>query len=200
VDNHQEVHSIVQANSLPSGQSVTKSFLQWAFLLFLLPGTGAAQERLLGSYTLDPASSDDIKQAINLATKDLGFLVRPLARKRLRDLNPLSRTVSIERIGEEIEVVVNGEVRLRSPTDGRRMDWRYKDEQLVVMTLLEGDVLTQTFVSEDGEKTNTYRALPDGNLTLDVRITSPRLRRPVQYKLVFHPTQPALPVGNRVPA
>ena len=143
------------------------------------------QAGVWGSYTVDAERSDDISRVINAATADMNFIVRPIARKRLRNANPPSKSVSIKSLGDSIEVVVNASVILRSKPDGRPMAWRYDGDDYVVETLLSDSALTQTFIGDDGRRINRYRLQADGTLLLEVLLTSPQLRRPVEYRVVF---------------
>jgi hypothetical protein len=154
-------------------------------LLLLVFLQAHGQAGLWGSYTVDTERSDDVQRVINAATVDMNFIVRPIARKRLRNANPPSKSVSIKSLGDSIEVVVNGNVILRSKPDGRPMDWRYDGDDYEVETLLSDSVLTQTFVGDDGRRVNHYRLQPDGTLLLEVLLTSPQLRRPVEYRVVY---------------
>lgn len=155
-------------------------------LLAVVFATPARAQVPTGNYTLDASHSDDINRAINDATSNLNFIKKPIARKRLRATNPVPRTLSIEAVGDSIEVVINGDLGLRVKPGGTR-DWRGFNggEKLKVTSTLEGGTLTNVFAAEDGEKRNTYRLRSDGLLELRVHLSSPKLKSPVDYTQVF---------------
>ena len=144
----------------------------------------AIQQALVGDWTLNAGASDDINKAIDIAIADMNFIKRPIARRRLRGTNPPIAKVTIKVFGDSVEIVSPESV-LRVRPDGIPMKWRYKGEVLAVLTTFEEGVLTNTFVAEDGERRNTYRLRPDGMLEQHVRLSSPQLKRPVEYRRVF---------------
>lgn len=146
-------------------------------------------QELAGTYVIDEAASDDIRAAIDAATRNLNFIKRPIARKRLRATNPPTRSVRIRMVGDSVEVVSNDTIVLRNLPDGAARPWRgFKGEELQVSTVLADGVLTNTFKAADGERRNTYRLRADGMLELSVRLTSPHLEGPVEYRQVLRRT------------
>lgn len=160
-------------------------FLMVVVFLVGISGRELEAQVPTGEYVLDSAQSDDINRAISAATADLNFIKRPIARRRLRAANPAPRTLSIKSVGDSVEVMINGTLGLRVKP-GRTRDWRgFNGEALKVTSSLEHGVLTNTFVADDGEKRNTYRLRPDGMLELNVHLSSPRLKHPVEYTQIF---------------
>lgn len=151
----------------------------------LLPQAASAQIPV-GEYLIDEALSDDINVAINAATADMNFIARPIARKRLRSTNPPTRVVTIEEIGDSVQVTSDHQIAVRSKPDGVPMKWSaFKGEQLEVTTVIDNGILSNTFSAGDGARTNRYTLRDDGMLEMLVTISSPRLRRPVEYKRVY---------------
>jgi hypothetical protein len=137
-----------------------------------------------GEFVPDASRSDDIAAVINRSTSDLNFIKRPIARKRLKGTNPPPQTISIRSVGDSIDVVVNGNVVLRTKP-GTQRKWRYNDEDLDVTTTLDNGVLTNTFKAGDGLKRNTYRMIDADDLELTVHISSPQLKHDVDYKQIL---------------
>lgn len=144
-----------------------------------------AQQAFSGSYVFDAARSDDIRHAIDVATADLNFIKRPVARSRLRATNTPARTVTIRMVADSVEITTDSTTVLRIKSDGRAIDWRYHGEALRVTSTFAADTLTNTFVAEDGQRVSSYALRPDGALQVHVRITSPQLKHAVEYTLVF---------------
>jgi hypothetical protein len=153
--------------------------------LLLLPKVAFAQIPV-GEYLLDESLSDDINVAINTATADMNFIARPIARKRLRSTNPPTRIVTIEEFGDTVQVTSDHQISVRSKPDGVPMKWSaFKGELLDVTTVIENGILCNTFSAGDGARINRYTLREDGMLEMSVTVSSPRLRRPLEYKRVY---------------
>jgi hypothetical protein len=156
-----------------------------AVIVALLTQNSAAAQAPVGIWVAVDPSGGAINTAIANAAHDFNFIVRSIAKKRLRAANPIPRTLSISESGGSIEVVLNGNLRVRAKP-GSTITWRGPDNDPVkVTTVLEGDALTQTFVADDGTKRNRYRVRSDGQLQLDVHVTSSKLKRPLDYTQLF---------------
>jgi hypothetical protein len=140
----------------------------------------------VGEFELDESLSDDVNTAINAATSTMNFIARPIARKRLRSSNPVTRVVTIQEIGDSIEVTSDRQIVLRAKADGVPMPWSaFRGEKLEVITIVHDGVLVNTFSAGDGSRTNRYVLRDDDMLEMQVTISSPRLERPLEYKRVY---------------
>ena len=76
---------------------------------------------------------------------------------------------------------------VESPANGTPVKWTREDgERFDLSTEWEGGRLVQTFKGKEG-RTNTFTISPDGRtLTLGVAVSSPRLPKPLTYKLVYN--------------
>jgi hypothetical protein len=164
------------------------------FILFcgaILPGStalAAAQKSALdGTYILDETDSDNMDEVIEDAVGKLNFLMRDIARGRLRKLNPAYRQVAITSSPNEISVTVDNQPPLRTPAKGTAVAWILPDGGKVNASMqLAGRRLAQTFASADGRRVNHYTLSPDGRtLTVQVTETSPRLSQTIVYKQVY---------------
>lgn len=149
--------------------------------------TAAQKSDLDGTYTLDDADSDNIAKAIEDAVGKLNFLTRPIARGRLKKLNPTYHQVAIASSPNEISVSVDDQPPLRAPANGTPVAWVGPDGGKVKASMqLAGGRLVQTFNSADGRRVNEYTLSPDGRmLTMQVTETSPRLSQAIRYKQVY---------------
>lgn len=140
----------------------------------------------VGEYVLDESLSDDVEEAINASTASMNFIARPIARKRLRSTNPITRVVTIEAVGDSVVVTSDRQIVVRAKPDGVPMPWSaFRGEELQVTTTFENGILVNTFSAGDGARTNRYILREDGLLEMLITITSPRLKRPVEYKRVY---------------
>ncbi len=156
---------------------------------FAAPAEGRAQANasLEGTFTYDAAASDNLNQAIDAAVRDMNFALRPVARGRLRRTNQPYQRLRISHDAQQVSVVMDGRDAIVTPANGTPVDWTREDgEKLKVSTEWENGTLEQTFRAEDGQRVNTYSVSGDGRtLTLQVTVTSPRLKKPLTYKLVY---------------
>lgn len=140
----------------------------------------------VGEYVLDESLSDDVNEAINASTASMNFIARPIARKRLRSTNPVTRVVTIEEVGDSVVVTSDRQIVVRAKPDGIPMRWTaFRGEELQVTTTFEDGVLVNTFSAGDGARTNRYILREDGLLEMLITITSPRLHRPLEYRRIY---------------
>jgi hypothetical protein len=167
---------------------VTRCAFVSLLLLAVVAPVQAQSAAFEGTFSLVPAQSDDIHQAIDRAVAGLNFAFRPIARTRLRRSNTPYATVRIERRGEEMAIGLDavGDA-IVTPASGAPVRWRRADGELLqVSTAWEGGRLRQSFVAEDGRRDNLYSLSEDGRLlTMEVTVSSPRLREPLRYRLVY---------------
>jgi len=156
---------------------------------FAVPAEGRAQTSasLDGTYTYDAAASDNLNQAIDAAVRDMNFALRPVARGRLRKTNQPYQRLRISQDAQQVSVVMDGRDAIVTPANGTVVDWTREDgEKLKVSTEWKNGALEQTFMAEDGQRVNAYTVNDDGRtLTLRVTVTSPRLKQPLTYRLVY---------------
>jgi hypothetical protein len=149
--------------------------------------TAAQKSGLDGTYILDEAASDNITAAIGSVVGQLNFVTRPIARGRLKKLNPIYRQVAIASSPNELSVTVDSQPALRSPATGTPVAWVGPDGGKANVSMhLAGGHLVQTFTSADGRRVNDYTLNPDGRtLIMQVTETSPRLSQAIKYKQVY---------------
>lgn len=159
---------------------------------------GVNEELLTGRFTLTGSkerSEAQINEAISRAVADMSFLTRGIAADRLREKNPVRESVQTEVSGDRIAITY-GDARYES----RSGHWETvvaTGEEVELLQTASGDSIYQTFRAEDGEKTTVYRFSPDGRLTLDITLTSPRLPEPLRYSLRYERADGQQPVASR---
>jgi len=165
-------------------------------VLALLTGAGvAAQEggmagepAIEGTYSYVEEGSDDVKEAIDVAVRQVSWFIRTFARGRLEKTNPLYETVVIERAEGEWTILVDDRKPVTAPVDGTPVEWEREDGEVfdVTVELQEDGSLLQRFVAEDGERDNHYVLGPDGEtMSMNVEIRSPKLKEPVRYTWMY---------------
>ena len=135
----------------------------------------------------DHTDSDNTNEVIETAVEKLNFVMRDIARGRLKKLNPAYRQVAVTSSPNEISVAVDNQPPLRTPAKGAPVAWVGPDGGKVNASMqLTGRLLAQTFTSADGRRFNDYTLSPDGRtLTMQVTETSPRLSQTITYKQVY---------------
>lgn len=149
---------------------------------------GRAEDSLVGRWTLDRGASGDVRRAIDTATARMSFLIRPIARSRLRGANVVHERLAITITPTEIATQVDGGAPIASPADGRAVTWtRENGDVFQLHTTLTGTRLVQTFVGRDGSsRENVFTPAGDGRtLNIAVTVAHPRLPHPVVYRLVY---------------
>jgi hypothetical protein len=142
---------------------------------------------LQGTFTYVPEKSDNVDQAIEVAVSKLNFFVRSTARKRLREVNEPYQRIAIELTPTQVSITGDKSAPIRTAPDGTPGVWKDADvEVFQVSTRWEGSVLKQEFSAKNGQRINAYEVSPDDQtLTMQVTVSSQRLKEPVKYRLVY---------------
>jgi len=160
-------------------------------LLVLAIGAGGvtaqAEPIPAGTWHFVPAESDEIEQRIDQAVSHMNFLVRRIARGRLRGANRPIDWIEIQYPEQEVYILFRpDEPPTSSPRDGEFVQYTRADGEVVRVNTELGDrTITQFFDSDDGQKEHLYRLRPDGSMALEVTVLSERLREPFTYTWVF---------------
>lgn len=188
-------HSIIQR-----GEPTMRLYASALYIALLCGGSllplGSSHARtpqtpqLQGTYTLDAAASDDVRKAIDIAVRGMGWPKEGFARSRLEKTNlpPYQRVViQLEPGVTGVSITTDKRAPIRTSADGTPIDWTREDkEKFKVSTVLKTGPLVQTFKSKDGQRVNTYSISADGKtLVLNVSVTSDKLPRPLTYRLVY---------------
>lgn len=154
---------------------------------FLLLGPALAAQAPLGTWTLDKAP--DIEAAIETAVKETSFIIRPIARGRLRKTNPAYARVKVERSGESFSVTYDARQPQVMPASGASVKWTREDgDKFDISMRIQGADLVQTYKAEDGQRLNVFHVDPGtGRLSLTVTVSSAKLPKPVVYTLTYKP-------------
>ena len=144
-----------------------------------------------GTYEFVASESDRIDEKVDRAVAHMNFLIRGIARGRLKGANEPIRRIEIRYPGDTVWVSVRAnEPPLISPRDGSAVDYRRADGEVVKLrSELSPGSIDQHFDSDDGAKRMVYRLRPDGLLALDVEVFSEKLREPFRYTWVFRPLE-----------
>ena len=142
-----------------------------------------------GQWFLDKNSSADISTAVENCVSHTSFFIRSLTRKRLLKTNTMHYKLVIA-LGASVASITygsNGAKPVEAPIDGRSVPWQREDgEKLQVSHQFVSGKLVETFQGEDGQKKITFSLSHDGDeLTMAVKVSSPRLPEPLVYLQVY---------------
>lgn len=165
-----------------------------AAVLLAVPGL-AAQDTPdpipAGLYRFVPEQSDEIEGRIDEAVAHMNFLVRRIAKGRLRGANSPIDRVDLRYQGDSVWISLRAdEPWIVSLRNGEFMPYTRADGEVVqVKTELSPGVIDQYFESDDGEKQIIYTLGEGGLLTVESIIYSEKLREPFRYTWVYRPVE-----------
>jgi hypothetical protein len=152
-------------------------------LPLLLAAPLAAQP--VGAWKL--ATQPDLPRIIEEATAKMNFLVRPIARGRLKKTNAAYQHITIASTPAEITIKYDDREPQHMPASGQPVSWKREDGEVFKLSArTEHGDLIQTYKAEDGERVNQFHLDPgSGVLSLLVTVTSHKLPSPVIYTLTY---------------
>jgi hypothetical protein len=158
-----------------------------ALLTRLLPLLLAAPLAAQAVGTWKLATQPDLPKVIEAATAKLNFVVRPIARGRLKKTNTAYERITIARTPAEITIKYDDREAQHMPADGKAVAWKREDgEVFQISARTEGERLIQTYLAEDGERINQFHLDPKtGVLSLLVTVKSHKLPNPIVYTLTY---------------
>jgi hypothetical protein len=131
------------------------------------------------------ASDSGIPAAIEDTVKDMNFIKRPIARKKLTDKNPIYQKVTITVGTQEISIQFDARSPVKMPANGQAVPWTREDgDKFMVWAKVEGSQLTQHIKNDEGERINVY-TVGDKKLGLSVTVKSPSLPKALTYTIQF---------------
>lgn len=151
-------------------------------LLALIPGL----DRYEGTYRIDLEECDEIRPIVDRTVAKMNFLVRGIARSRLMKTQILFPAITVYSTDSEFRIrhVDGTDIAHRDVQTGVKA--KAPDGSDIIVRLRPGPPLVQSYESSDGKRENTYTLSADGaKLTVDVRVTSPRLPEDIRYRLVY---------------
>jgi hypothetical protein len=163
------------------------------FLALLLVAPGLAGQEAKpdpipdGLYQFVPDESDKIEGRIDDAVAHMNFLIRGIAKRRLRGANEQIERIDIRYQGDSIWISLReDEPWVVSLRNGEFMPYTRADGEVVqVKSDIEPGVIDQYFDSDDGEKQMIYTLREDGKLELESIIYSEKLKEPFRYTWVY---------------
>jgi hypothetical protein len=128
-----------------------------------------------------------IEAAIDDATEGMSPLIRGVARRRLREANPIIDELGFSLRGDPLRASYVGGRIIETPASGEAVDWVDPFGDTVKVSQRWSDrELVQHMSDGNGSRTSVYRFSDDGRrMTMSVKIESPRLPKPISYRLDY---------------
>ena len=128
-------------------------------------------------------------EAVERSAQALNFLIRGIARSRLRNSTVIARRVTLRWRPGAVEVTYNDPAdHYRSRDDGTTgMDSGPDGSEMHLWHRFENGNLRERRWTDEGARENFYMLSPDGNgLSVDVTMSSSRLPVPLRYRASYH--------------
>jgi len=177
--------------------------LLWLFLLAVMTRATDARgdqqatsvdprlQDYLGTYRYvgGEAEVEALDAAIDEVVSQMSFLVRGIARHRLREPNLPSKKVIISLENEDLQIDRPGQPEVSAPASGKPITWSNPEEGDVFEVrqgIDEDGVLYQRFKGDRSVSRNDF-VLGDGGkrLTIRTRIESDRLPAPLRFEMSY---------------
>ncbi len=142
---------------------------------------------LVGTWRFSGGASETqaVNAAIQAALADFNPVMREIVASQLRDSNRPYPQFSIAVDGDHIVTRANQRT-MRTPSDGATRELTTPEGRSAqVSQVFRGGRLIQTLVNPQGTRTHTIAPASSDTLTLQVRIESSHLPRPIEYSLTY---------------
>jgi hypothetical protein len=153
--------------------------------------SNAALERYAGSYRYigGEAEIQALDRAIDEVVDQMNFLIRGIARRRLRAPNLPSKTVRVVVAQGQIRIERPGQPEVSAPADGTPITWRHPidgDVFQVSHGLDAKGVLYQRFEGKQSISRNRFvLSHEEERLTIHTTITANRLPAPLRFEMSY---------------
>jgi hypothetical protein len=151
----------------------------------------SALQRYVGTYRYVGGAEEirALDAAIDEVVSQMNFLIRGIARRRLREPNLPSEKVIISSKDEQIRIDRPGQPTVSAPADGRPVTWRHPEDGDVFEVqhgIDERGVLYQRFKGERSVSRNRFVFADDGeSLIIHTEIEADRLPAPLRFKMSY---------------
>jgi hypothetical protein len=163
----------------------------WVAILMLASVLAAApahaETELAGVYKYAGGQPeiDKMYMAVEEVVQKMNFMIRGIARKKLRRPNMPSAEVDLKITADTITLARTGQDTVAAPRDGKTITWKNGDgDEFKVKYELNGDSVLQTMVGKSSHSTNRF-TLEGDTLKVATRIESQRLPAPVIFEFTY---------------
>jgi hypothetical protein len=179
---------VVAVPLVPSGGQASAVPVEPSAMATVDDGTRKAAERFEGSFTFvgGEAEREARDAAIEDVVDEMSVFARPIARSKLLDGNKIAQRLDIVVEGDAISVAFDGRPFLAGLDGSSKRVVGILGDELDYHVEIGGTRLRQVFAGDKGGRSNAMRRA-GGKLAVDVKVTSGRLPKPLQYRLTYAP-------------
>jgi hypothetical protein len=150
-----------------------------------------ALQRFVGTYSYVGGDAEirALDEAIDQVVSQMSFLIRGIARRRLRAPNLPSKEVGVFVENGKIRIHRPGQPEVSAPADGKPITWRHPDDGEVFRVrhgVDEEGILYQRFEGERSVSRNRFILSEDAKrLSIQTVITADRLPAPLRFRMSY---------------
>ena len=147
-------------------------------------------DRLQGVYRFVGGDEEvvEVERAIDEAVDEMNFLIRGIARRRLKEPNLPTEELRISVEAGAITVARTGQPSVTAPATGDKVTWRNPrngNELQVAHRVNGGGALRQILVGDRGVSTNVFRLSKDGRLVVETTIEADKLPSTIRFSTTY---------------
>ena len=160
----------------------------WMAAVLLVTGVARASE-WEGEYKFSqsPAEIAARKKAIEYSTETLFFVIRGAIISRLEGKSVIHQKLYVSLPAGKVVIDAEHKTVVETPDSGPAVPVKIDGETFSVAQHLEGKVLSQSFTSSEGNRTNAFTLEQGGKVLREkVTVTSSKLSHPVVYDLTYN--------------
>lgn len=166
------------------------------FAMTCFPELGRARalesevDRLVGTYRFVGGQKEirEVERAIDEAVDEMSFLIRGIARKRLKEPNLPTDEVQISLGNGKITISRSGQPAIAAPATGEVVTWRNPrngNELEVTHRVTKAGALEQRLVGDRGVSTNLFSLSKEGRLVLKTTIDADKLPSTIRFSTTY---------------
>ena len=147
-------------------------------------------QRLIGVYRFVGGDQEvvAVERAIDEAVDEMSFLIRGMARRRLKEPNLPADEIRISLDDGAITVARAGQPPVSAPATGDRVTWqnpRNGNELEVAHRVTDDGALRQILIGDRGVSTNIFRSSKDGRLVVETTIDADKLPSTIRFSTTY---------------
>jgi hypothetical protein len=128
-----------------------------------------------------------MKAEIHDTVDSLNFIIRPFARRRLKEATKQCAALTFDIRGTQLSIRCDDHPAAVSALSGKQGVYENEEQhKFALVQKAQGREIVQVFADRDGKRTNRYLLSPDGRtLKVESTVESDRLKEPLKYTRMF---------------
>jgi hypothetical protein len=145
-------------------------------------------ERFTGSFAYAGGAAERAARdaAIEAVVEEMNVFAQPIARNKLQEGNKIAERLDITMEGDAISVAFDGRPFVAELDGSKKRVTGITGDELDYHVEIGTSKLRQVFKGDQGGRSNAMR-LRGSKISIDVKVTSSRLPKPLEYRLTYSP-------------